>query len=254
VLTNILGAYHCRADLDLFLASRHAKHPTGLMDLKGARTVTCVEVEEGRAWDNRMIKTVTGGDRQKARFMHKDFVEFDPTASITVVGDHMPNLESVGPATRRRVLVFEFLYQPPEAELRKRLRYELLEAEGPAILRWAIDGCVDWQNNGFTIPDCVRIAADEYFEDQDEVGAWLKEHCVFDGKTFTTFSALYGSLLRYCRSMGRSAGTKWALGARLKKDKRLTKSRISTAKGFTGIKLRGLIDLEEETGGDGQAG
>ena len=145
VLVRILGSYHVRADLDLFLASRHSKHPTGLMSMKGARMVTCVEVEEGRAWDNRAIKTVTGGDRQKARFMHKDFVEFDPTASFTVVGDHLPNLDSVGAAMRRRVLVLEFLYTVAEAERRKHLADELLAAEGPAILRWAIDGCVAWQ-------------------------------------------------------------------------------------------------------------
>jgi putative DNA primase/helicase len=248
VLARILGAYHRRADLDLFLKSHQTKHPTGLMDLKGARMVTCVEIEEGRAWDNRMIKTLTGGDKQKARFMGKDFVEFDPTASITMVGDHLPNLESAGPAMRRRVLVLEFLYQPPEAEQRKHLADELFEAEAPAILRWVIDGCVDWKKNGFTIPDCVRVAADEYFEDQDDVGAWLEERCVFDGKTFTSSRDLYSSLLIYCRSIGRSAGTKSALGIRLKKDKRLTKSRTNTARGFTGIKLRGLFELDDQVG------
>ena len=183
VLARILGAYHCRADLDLFLASRHSKHPTGLMDLKGARMVTCVEVEEGRAWDNRIIKSVTGGDRQKARFMGKDFVEFNPTASFTVVGDHLPNLDSVGPAMRRRVLVLEFLYKPADEERREHLADELFDAEAPAILRWAIDGCVDWQANGFTIPECVRVATDEYFEDQDEVGAWLEADCEIDRRS-----------------------------------------------------------------------
>ena len=249
VLVRILGAYHCRADLDLFLASRHSKHPTGLMDLKGARMVTCVEVEEGRAWDNRIIKTVTGGDRQKARFMGKDFVEFNPTASFTVVGDHLPNLDSVGPAMRRRVLVLEFLYKPTAKERREHLADELFEAEAAAVLRWAIDGCVDWQANGFTIPKCVRVATDEYFEDQDEVGAWLEADCEIDRRPkaerkrepwFTSIDTLYGSLLSHCRGVGRSAGTKGALSNRLKQDKRLKKARTNAVRGFTGIKLKGI--------------
>jgi putative DNA primase/helicase len=249
VLARIFGAYHCRADLDLFLASRHSKHPTGLMDLKGARMVTCVEVEEGRAWDNRIIKTVTGGDRQKARFMGKDFVEFNPTASFTVVGDHLPNLDSVGPAMRRRVLVLEFLYKPKEKERREHLADELFDAEASAILRWAIDGCVAWQAHGFTIPKCVRVATDEYFEDQDEVGAWLEEHCEIDQRKkaererepwFTSIDRLYASLLSHCRGVGRSAGTKGALSNRLKQDKRLRKERTNAVRGFTGIRIKGF--------------
>jgi putative DNA primase/helicase len=256
VITRILGPYHCRADLDLFLATRNSKHPTGLMDMKGARMATCVELGEGRAWDTRAIKSMTGGDAQRARYMNKNFVTFQPTASITVVGDHMPNLESIGPAMRRRVLVLEFLYKPPEADVRKHLDTELFDAEGPAILRWMIDGCVDWQANGFTIPDCVRTATDEYFEDQDEVGAWIEEACEIDTRSkakrkaepwFTPIDALYGSLLSHCRGQGRSAGTKWALSARLKQDKRLKKDRSTAGRGFIGIRLR-PFDLSSMAG------
>ena len=52
---------------------------------------------------------------------------------------------------------------------------EKLQAEWPGILRWAIDGCLDWQRNGLVRPESVVAATDDYFSDQDLFGQWLEE-------------------------------------------------------------------------------
>ena len=58
-----------------------------------------------------------------------------------------------------------------------------LEAEWPAILRWSIDGCLEWQRIGLEPPAIVRDATDAYFADQDTLQQWLDD-CTEDGGEF----------------------------------------------------------------------
>jgi len=48
-IAGIFGDYATTAPIELFLASRGEQHPTGLAGLRGARLVTAIETEEGRA-------------------------------------------------------------------------------------------------------------------------------------------------------------------------------------------------------------
>jgi putative DNA primase/helicase len=59
--------------METFTASHCDRHPTELAMLRGARLVTASETEEGRAWAETRIKTITGGDPVSARFMRQDF-------------------------------------------------------------------------------------------------------------------------------------------------------------------------------------
>ena len=49
---------------------------------------------------------------------------------------------------------------PPEQ--RDKDLAEKLKAEYPAILKWAIEGCMEWQQQGLSPPAVVRDATDEY--------------------------------------------------------------------------------------------
>jgi phage/plasmid-associated DNA primase len=40
-----------------------------------------------------------------------------------------------------------------------------------------IEGCVKWHTDGFTVPQNVLDDSDEYLQDQDEMGEWIKECC-----------------------------------------------------------------------------
>ena len=80
---------------------------------------------------------------------------------------------------RRRLLLVPFTVQIPPAERDPQLA-EKLKAEWPAILRWCIDGCLEWQRIGLAPPAIVRDATDEYFADQDTLQQWLDD-CTEDG-------------------------------------------------------------------------
>jgi putative DNA primase/helicase len=73
-----------------------------------------------------------------------------------------------------------------------------LELELPAILRWALDGCMQWQAMGLAPPASVLAATDDYFSEQDVVGQWLEDCTHADPRAFTRASALFASWRAWC--------------------------------------------------------
>ena len=171
-IKSVLGDYARTAAMDTFTAPRGERHPTDLAMLRGARLVICNEIEEGREWNEARIKALTGGGMISARFMRKDFFEFEPEFKLMVVANHMPRLRHVDDAMLRRVLVAAFTFKPEVVN--PKLKEELHE-EWPAILRWMIEGCLDWQQHGLIRPPSVLAATATYFEQQDRFRAWSGE-------------------------------------------------------------------------------
>ncbi|MBK6694812.1 MAG: hypothetical protein IPG50_21775 [Myxococcales bacterium] len=77
----MMGDYAVTAPRGLLFRSRGERHPTELTVLFGARFVACAEIEEGRAFDEGLVKDLTGGDEISARRMSEDFWSFAPHTS-----------------------------------------------------------------------------------------------------------------------------------------------------------------------------
>ena len=197
----VLGDYHRTAPMEAFVASASDRHATELAMLRGARLVSASETEEGRAWAEVRIKQLTGGDTIAARFMRQDFFEYRPQFKLTIAGNHKPLLRNVDEAARRRFNMVPFLFKPATVDRELEAK---LQAEWPGILRWAIEGCLDWQRNGLARPDVVTEATEEYFQAQDHFARWIEECCVLDpsGTMKTKPSALLKSFGEWCAENG----------------------------------------------------
>src|SRR5262249_19925405 len=207
-VSGILGEYAVTAPMETFTASKFDRHPTDLASLRGARMVTASETEEGRSWAEARIKQLTGGDKITARFMRQDFFTYEPQFKLTIIGNHRPNLRNIDDAIRRRFNLVPFEYTPPvpDMDLKDKLR-----REWPGILRWMINGCVDWQRNRLTPAPAITTATKEYFAEQDVFMQWLNECCDFEpGNDFKTELAtpLFQSWAAYARDAGEEPGTK----------------------------------------------
>lgn len=172
----VLGEYATTAAMDTFTASKHERHPTELAMLRGARLVTATETEEGRRWAESLIKSLTGGDPISDRFMRQDFFTFRPVFKLLFAGNHKPTLRIVDEASRRRFNIFPFTRQPSNPDPHLEIR---LKAEWPGILRWLIDGALDWQRHGLIHPAVVTDETAEYFDSQDSFGQCLEDRCVW---------------------------------------------------------------------------
>ena len=237
-IAKVLGEYATVADMNTFLASNNERHPADLAKLHGARLVVAQEMQKGRRWEETKIKALTGGDTVTARFMRQDYFDFVPTFKLFIAGNHKPRLDSVDEAMRRRLLLVPFTVQIPPAERDVDLPQKL-EAEWPAILRWCLNGCLEWQRIGLAPPDCVRAATDSYFEDQDTLGQWLDECTDADPLGFARFTDLFASWKEWGEARNQRPGSAMALSDALV-GRNFQKSREGKARqrGFAGLTIK----------------
>jgi putative DNA primase/helicase len=213
-LLAVLGDYGKQVAPDLLMYSEHDRHPTGLADLFGVRLAASTEVEAGRRFAEVLVKQMTGGDRQKARFMHKDFFEFDPTHTIFLAANHKPMIQGGDHAMWRRIRLIPFEVTIPAAEqnptLPKKLRGEL-----PGILAWAVRGCLDWQRAGLRDPDIVTAATDAYRDEMDALGSFLATCCEVKKAGQVTGGDLYKGYQSWAEKEGERAITQRTFALRL---------------------------------------
>jgi putative DNA primase/helicase len=236
--SGILNEYSVVAAMDTFTASKSDKHSTDLAMLRGARLVTASETEEGRPWAEARIKAMTGGDKITARYMRQDNFTYTPQFKLTIVGNHKPVLQNVDEAARRRFNIIPFTQTPqkPDRELESKLR-----EEWPGILRWMIEGCLDWQANGLVRPESIVTATNEYFEEQDLFGRWLDECCDVERDNaykYENAAVLLESWRAYADAAGEKLGTAKSLSAALA-SRGFGKKRVTGgATAYTGLRLK----------------
>jgi len=234
-VANIMGSYALTAGMETFSASSQDRHTTELARLRGARMVSASETEEGRAWAETRVKQITGGDRITARFMRQDDFTFLPQFKLTIVGNNKPVLKNVDDAARRRFNVVPFLHKPAVPD---KLLETNLEAEWPAILRWAIEGCLDWQMNGLIRPSVVNEATDDYFQAQDYFSRWLAECCDLIPTMSTKPSHLWHSFQQWCQANGEPMADNRKLRPMLEKTPGVRYAGVKGVQWVRGIVLR----------------
>jgi putative DNA primase/helicase len=218
-----------------FIASNAERHPTDLAKLMGARLVVAQETQKGRRWDETKIKALTGGDKITARFMRQDFFDFVPTFKLFIGGNHKPRLTSVDEAIRRRLLLVPFTVQIPPAERDPQLT-DKLWTERRAILRWCIDGCLEWRRIGLAPPEVVLDATKNYFADQHTLQQWLDD-CTEDGGefAFSRTTELFASWKAWCEARNLKPSSMQVLSEALV-DRGLVKKRNSVGQqGFRNL-------------------
>ena len=196
-LRAILGTYASTAPMSAFTESKIERHPTDIAGLKDARLVVSQETEEGRRWAESLIKSLTGGDPIKARYMRQDFFEFIPKFKLIFAGNHKPSLRTVDEAMRRRMHIVPWIVTIP-ADQRDPMLGDKLKAEYPAILQWMIQGCLKWQQQGLNPPEAVLRATEEYLEEEDSLRLWLDENCILDPIGSVQSKEIYQNYVAWC--------------------------------------------------------
>lgn len=235
-VARVLGDYVATAAPDTFAESRGNRHLSELAGLRGARLVLVAETHEGQAWDEARIKTVTGGDGLRVNFMRQDHFEFRPTFKLIVAGNHRPRLTGTGEAMRRRLHVVPFDVTIPPDQRDPHLP-ETLAKEGPGILSWLIQGCLQWQRIDLAPPPRVRLASQDYIEAEDVVGEWLRMQCVFGPDRRARAGDLYRNWKQWAEREGHPVGSQKALGEALRSHG-FRQARTGAVRHWVGVDLR----------------
>lgn len=215
-IQRILGDYAKTAVTDILLSRRERAdaHPTGLADLAGSRFVVAYELDPERHLATGLVKAMTGRDRLKARFMRKDYFEFEPTFKIWLATNHKPTIADTTHAMWRRIVLIPFnaVFIGDKCDPKMP---EKLWAERDGILAWLVQGCLKWQREGLKLPKAVQEATEEYKTQMDVLQEWIEERCETGKGYFAPFSELYDDYVKWCETVGYEPITKRAFALKL---------------------------------------
>lgn len=242
-LSGVMGSYHVTASADTFAKTTSRGVPADLAMMAGARLVTASETQEGRAWDTQRVKSITGGDEISARFLYQNYFTYTPQYQVIIVGNSEPEIVGVDEAIMRRLHIVPFDEQVPEEDV-DRLLGAKLEAEYPAILSWAIEGCLEWIDKGLCPPPSVIKRTEQYRQEEDPIALFLEECCELGPEHEVTGKDLYSRWSTWCKRQGEDPKSRKHLTRmlRTKEDEcGLSYTRVEDGdknrRGFSGIRL-----------------
>lgn len=182
------------------------------------------------------MKQITGGDQITARHMRQDNFTFKPQCTLIVDANNAPSIRGIDEAFRRRMCVIPFNVTITEDQVDPDLPDKLL-AEGPAIMRWIIEGALKWNESGLCIPACVEAATKDYLDQEDTFGAFLGEHFKDDPNGMVLNAQLHAMFNNHMESLG---SPRWGAASISKEMKKrgYASFKSGASRGFRGISTK----------------
>jgi len=218
VIRRLLGPYAGMVMIDTLMSkSQDATRQQAVAQLYGKRMVTASESEEGRRFNESILKGITGMGRLMGRRLYENAFEFDPTHKLFTDANHKPDIRGTDHAIWTRMHLVPFGVIIPKAEQDKQLGRKLRE-ELPGILAWAVRGAVAWSKLGLERPTAVDRATEAYRSEMDVVSIFLTECCEKDPDASEGATHLYSAFKAWRAAGGdREPLTQTAFGIRLGK-------------------------------------
>lgn len=242
----LMGEYAQATNFSTFVEKKQDSVRNDLARLVGARFVSASESEKGSKLDEALVKSLTGEDPITARFLYKDYFEYIPVFKLWLAANHKPIIRGTDEGIWSRIHLIPFTeYIPPEErdkELKLKLRKEL-----PGILRWAVDGCLEWQAGGLQPPEEVRSATADYRAEMDVLTDFLQEVCLLHPSCEVLSSELYAAYSKWSDANGTKTMSAKSLSLKLQ-ERGLAPTRIGRRgdKGWSGLGLLTGRDLQTD--------
>ncbi|MGI8515377.1 MAG: phage/plasmid primase, P4 family [Acidimicrobiia bacterium] len=198
-IQHALGPYAVTPHLSLLVDDKNTQHDTVKAQLFRARLAIATETERRVRLREAQIKNLTGGDRINARRLYEDPWEFDPSHHLWLVTNHLPEITGRDLGIWRRIRVVPWVSDfttDPDRDLDASLR-----GEAPGILRWLVEGCLQWQTEGLAEPEAVKAATDRYRAGEDIIARWIAATgLVFDSELSVPAVELTDSWRGWCET------------------------------------------------------
>ena len=203
-ISSTLGDYTTVPHKSLLVTQRHEQHETVKADLFRARLAIASETKAADTLDDEQVKSITGGDRQRARRMREDPWFFDPTHTLVMFSNYRPRIHGQDEGIWRRLRLIPWDVTIPEHERDPDLA-DKLKAEMSGILNWTIQGAMQFLNDGFNPPATVRAATAAYRADEDHVTTFIAECLTIGPDRFCATSDITIELERWAKDSGITA-------------------------------------------------
>ena len=172
-LEKVFGTYAQRADMRMFAGFTSDINSFHIGDFRGKRMVLASEVRKGGRMNEHVIKHFTGGETVRGEYKFGATFTMRPVGKVWLGVNHRPKVADESFGFWRRVRLIPFLRIFDGTTDDQALRDELL-AEKAGILKWAVDGCLLWQQAKLKAPEAVVLASDDYRSEEDPVAEFIE--------------------------------------------------------------------------------
>ncbi|WP_291732309.1 phage/plasmid primase, P4 family [Leisingera sp. F5] len=210
-LARIMGDYSTTLPIESLTGTDQGKGGEATPDLvrlPGARFVRSSEPEQGQKMKEARIKALTGGEPIPIRRLHQEAVDLFPEFKLNISGNYQPEVRGADDGIWRRILLVPWSVQIPAEEVDPLLPQKLW-AERDGILRWMVEGCLEWMAGGLRVPAVIDEATKEYRSESDPMRTFLQEYCRITGspENFETARDLRDAFNAWLLDSGTSAWT-----------------------------------------------
>jgi putative DNA primase/helicase len=160
------------------------------------------ETKRGAAFDASKVKLLTGGDKLTARFMRQDYFDFSPSHTLVMLSNYKPEADATDAALWRRVQLVPFDVVIPEEKIDRELAEKIKRDEAPGVLRWIVEGALQWQWRELDPPNIVREQTEAYRAAEDVIGQFIEECCVRNKAAKVKGGVFYAKFKEWCQSQG----------------------------------------------------
>jgi putative DNA primase/helicase len=209
-ITHTLGPdYACAMDANSVLKQkRDSSAASGdIARLEGKRIVVVSEIEKGSRLQESFMKGASGNDALVARSLYKSEREFRPTHQFWFQTNYRPGFDATDSGNKRRYIEIPFdndLKADPSVKFDPMLKNRMRQDKEflKAVLAWAVQGCVEWRQNGLNIPESVKAATAELFAHNDFLNDFLADMCISDPSGKVPVKDVADGYNRWCEEQG----------------------------------------------------
>lgn len=169
--------------------------------LMGARLVTAIETDENQHLSEATIKSLTGNDTITARYLYAENFDFKPVCKIWLACNHKPIITGTDIGIWRRIRLIPFTVTIPDSEKDPYLSLKL-QAELSGILNWALEGCLQFLEQGLGEPAEVMEAGNKYRTEMDSIATFIEDCCIKHDSAVASANALYMAYQKYTTENG----------------------------------------------------
>jgi putative DNA primase/helicase len=190
-------------DFNSFTAKREGDVSNfDLAPLKVSRLIFASESLKSQSLNPAKIKQLTGGDRIRACYKHKDYFEFKPQFKVWMLSNWPVNGDPEDDALWGRVRVIEFpnSFLGKEDKTKKARLRDNDALEG--ILAWVVEGSKKWYalgSEGLSTPEAVIATTKKQREELDYVQQWIDDSCEEHEGCWTPNEEVSKSYTAWCK-------------------------------------------------------
>lgn len=246
----VLGDYAVTLDGEAILSQFRGRAGTTpeLSKVEGARLVTVEEVAPNRKLDVAIVKNLSGGSVMNTNDKYEKARSWIPQSTLIVAANDRPSFRGHDSGMKRRLREVPFEHVIPDADqdpTLKDTRRGLGFLAGPAILSWAVEGCLQWQRDGLGTAARVQAATDDHLGSLSRLARWVDDHVIVEPDAWTPTAELYADYKAHAEAEGEKPITAQDMGKQLQADGYTVERRRGAGarcNGYVGLRLRSNND------------